>query len=151
MYNRHFVLPDLGPIGANGLANPRDFQHPTAYYEDRTCDYVVISKFGGQMYRATMTFSPFNIVAWHGNYVPYKYNLDDFCTVNSVSFDHLDPSIFTVLTCQTDEAGVAVADFVIFPPRFMVLKSSALMCTSHSYPCRFRKKPFVPHITIEIA
>ena len=69
-----------------------------------------------------MTFSPFNIVAWHGNYVPYKYNLDDFCPMNSVSFDHPDPSIFTVLTCQTDEAGVAVADFVIFPPRYMVQK-----------------------------
>lgn len=122
VYNRHFILPDLGPIGANGLANPRDFQHPTACYEDRPCDYVVMSKFGGQLYRAKMAFSPFNIVAWHGNYVPYKYNLDDFCSVNAVNFDHLDPSIFTVLTCQTDEAGVAVADFVIFPPRFMVQK-----------------------------
>ncbi|CAI5723360.1 unnamed protein product [Hyaloperonospora brassicae] len=120
VYNRHFILPDLGPIGANGLANPRDFEHPSAAYEDRDCEYMVINKFGGQLFSARMTHSPFNVVAWHGNYVPYKYNLDKFCTMNSVSFDHPDPSIYCVLTCQTEEAGNAVADFVIFPPRWMV-------------------------------
>ncbi|RHY10318.1 hypothetical protein DYB26_001407 [Aphanomyces astaci] len=120
VYNRHFVIPDLGPIGANGLANPRDFEHPTAWYEDRDCNYTVVTKFAGNMFAAHMTFSPFNVVAWHGNYVPYKYNLDHFCTMNSVNYDHPDPSIYTVLTCQTDEPGCAVADFVIFPPRWMV-------------------------------
>lgn len=122
VYNRHFVLPDLGPIGANGLANPRDFEHPVAAWEDRECEYLVVNKFGGRMFSARMAFSPFNVVAWHGNYVPYKYNLDHFCTMNSVSFDHPDPSIYTVLTCQTDEPGCAVADFVIFPPRWMVME-----------------------------
>ena len=93
-----------------------------AFYEDKECAFSVINKFGGHLFKANMTFSPFNVVAWHGNYVPYRYNLEKFCTVNAVDFDHLDPSIFTVLTCQTDEPGVAVADFVIFPPRFMVQK-----------------------------
>ncbi|KDO30165.1 homogentisate 1,2-dioxygenase [Saprolegnia parasitica CBS 223.65] len=120
VYNRHFILPDLGPIGANGLANPRDFEHPVAWYEDRDVEYTVVTKFAGKMFLAGMQFSPFNVVAWHGNYVPYKYNLDHFCTMNSVNYDHPDPSIYTVLTCQTDEPGVAVADFVIFPPRWMV-------------------------------
>ncbi|KAF4321843.1 hypothetical protein BBO99_00003933 [Phytophthora kernoviae] len=120
VYNRHFILPDLGPIGANGLANPQDFESPSAAYEDRDCDYLVVNKFGGEMFSARMAFSPFNIVAWHGNYVPYKYNLDKFCTMNSVSYDHPDPSIYCVLTCQTDDPGNAVADFVIFPPRWMV-------------------------------
>ncbi|RQM28025.1 hypothetical protein B5M09_000351 [Aphanomyces astaci] len=120
VYNRHFILPDLGPIGANGLANPRDFEHPVAWYEDRDVDFTVIGKFGGKLFSAHMNHSPFDVVAWHGNYVPYKYNLDLFCTMNSVNYDHPDPSIYTVLTCQTDEAGCAVADFVIFPPRWMV-------------------------------
>jgi homogentisate 1,2-dioxygenase len=121
VYNRHFMLPDLGPIGANGLANPRDFESPVAWYEDRACrEYTVVGKFGGRLFSSRLTHSPFNVVAWHGNYVPYKYNLDHFCTMNAVNYDHPDPSIYTVLTCPTDEAGVAVADFVIFPPRWMV-------------------------------
>ncbi|KDO33796.1 homogentisate 1,2-dioxygenase [Saprolegnia parasitica CBS 223.65] len=120
VYNRHFVLPDLGPIGANGLANPRDFEHPVAWYEDRDVHYTVVGKFGGKLFTAAMEHSPFDVVAWHGNYVPYKYNLDHYCTMNSVNYDHPDPSIYTVLTCQTDEPGCAVADFVIFPPRWMV-------------------------------
>jgi homogentisate 1,2-dioxygenase len=88
VYNRHFILPDLGPIGSNGLANPRDFEHPSAWYEDRDCNYTMVNKFGGKLFTATMKYSPFNVVAWHGNYVPYKYNLDKFCTMNSVSYDH---------------------------------------------------------------
>jgi len=120
VYNKHFILPDLGPIGANGLADPRHFVSPVAWYEDRECDFEVVGKFGGELFSAKMEFSPFNVVAWHGNYAPYKYDLTLFCTVNSVSFDHLDPSIFTVLTCQSDDPGVAVCDFVIFPPRWMV-------------------------------
>jgi len=116
----HFQLPDLGPIGSNGLANPRDFLTPVAWYEDRQCPYTVVHKLEGQLFCASQTFSPFNVVAWHGNYVPYKYDLAKFCPVNSVSHDHPDPSIFTVLTCPSAVPGTALADFVIFPPRWSV-------------------------------
>lgn len=124
LYNGHFQLPDLGPIGSNGLANPRDFLFPVAAYEDRDVDYVVINKYGGHMFSSVMHHSPFNVVAWHGNYCPYKYDLSRFNTMNSVSYDHPDPSIYTVLTCPTDTPGVALCDFVIFPPRWMVMDKS---------------------------
>eukprot|EP01090_Pellita_catalonica_P021752 TRINITY_DN8225_c0_g1_i1.p1 TRINITY_DN8225_c0_g1~~TRINITY_DN8225_c0_g1_i1.p1 ORF type:complete len:447 (-),score=64.43 TRINITY_DN8225_c0_g1_i1:128-1468(-) len=120
VYDDHFVLPDLGPIGANGLANPRDFLSPRAAFEDTTGDYTILNKYLGGLYSTTQKFSPFNVVAWHGNYVPYKYDLALFNTINSVSYDHIDPSIFTVLTCQTTKKGVACCDFVIFPPRYIV-------------------------------
>lgn len=116
----HFQLPELGPIGANGLAHPRDFLTPVAWYEDRECDYTVIHKLEGQLFAAAQSFSPFNVVAWHGNYAPYKYDLARFCPVNFVEKDHADPSIFTVLTCPSSTPGVAVADFVVFPPRWTV-------------------------------
>eukprot|EP00002_Diphylleia_rotans_P004047 TRINITY_DN1290_c0_g1_i1.p1 TRINITY_DN1290_c0_g1~~TRINITY_DN1290_c0_g1_i1.p1 ORF type:complete len:457 (-),score=82.21 TRINITY_DN1290_c0_g1_i1:384-1754(-) len=124
VYNGHFKIPDLGPIGANGLANPRDFLAPVAAFEDVDGDFTIVHKYLGKFFSAKQTFSPFNVVAWHGNYYPYKYDLSKFCVVNSVSFDHLDPSIFTVLTCQTLEPGVAVADFVIFPPRWSVAEKT---------------------------
>uniref|UniRef100_H3CRU8 Homogentisate 1,2-dioxygenase n=2 Tax=Tetraodon nigroviridis TaxID=99883 RepID=H3CRU8_TETNG len=122
VYGAHFELPDLGPIGANGLANPRDFQCPVAWYEDRrvATGYTVINKYQGKLFACQQDFSPFNVVAWHGNYTPYKYNLDDFMVINCVAFDHADPSIFTVLTAKSTRPGVAVADFVIFPPRWGV-------------------------------
>ncbi|KAI8816746.1 Homogentisate 1,2-dioxygenase, partial [Fimicolochytrium jonesii] len=121
VFNRHFELPDLGPIGANGLANARDFLYPTAAYEDiENKTYTIINKFQGQLFALQQTHSPFDIVAWHGNYAPYKYDLRKFNTINTVSFDHPDPSIFTVLTCKSSTPGVAIADFVIFPPRWMV-------------------------------
>ena len=178
LFAGHFQLPDLGPIGANGLANPRDFLAPVAAYEDRDVDYVVVNKFGGRLFSSLKAHSPFNVVAWHGNYYPYKYDLSQFnvraqlhaqptrrrrvgarlraraprrqltaappCpaapgahpppyrppeplppppdpqTMNSVSFDHPDPSIYTVLTAPTDTPGTALCDFVIFPPRWMV-------------------------------
>lgn len=120
VYDGHFKLPDLGPIGANGLANPRDFLTPTAWFEDRDCCYEIISKFQGALFKASQYRSPFDVVAWHGNYVPYKYNLANFMVINSVSFDHCDPSIFTVLTCPSLRYGTAIADFVIFPPRWSV-------------------------------
>jgi len=120
IYNGHFKIPDLGPIGANGLANPRDFLTPVASFEDRICNWITVNKFMGQLFSTEINHSPFNVVAWHGNYAPYKYNLSNFCTINTVSFDHIDPSIFTVLTCQSNEPGVAIADFVIFPPRWTV-------------------------------
>lgn len=116
----HFELPGLGPIGANGLANPRDFLTPVAAFEDKEEPFVIVNKFLGSLFRAEMKYSPYNVVAWHGNYAPYKYDLRRFNTINTVSFDHPDPSIFTVLTCPGDEPGTATADFVTFPPRWMV-------------------------------
>ena len=120
IYNGHFKLPDLGPIGSNGLASPRDFLFPVASFEDLNVPYKIYNKFGGKLFSASLHHSPFNVVAYHGNYVPYKYDLKKFNTINTVSFDHPDPSIFTVLTCPTDTPGVALCDFVIFPPRWMV-------------------------------
>ncbi|XP_056595065.1 homogentisate 1,2-dioxygenase [Triplophysa dalaica] len=122
VFGAHFELPDLGPIGANGLANPRDFQTPVAWYEDRTVatGYTIVNKYQGKFFSCQQDFSPFNVVAWHGNYTPYKYNLENFMVINCVSFDHADPSIFTVLTAKSTRPGVAIADFVIFPPRWGV-------------------------------
>ncbi|XP_014241481.1 homogentisate 1,2-dioxygenase [Cimex lectularius] len=120
VYGSHFQLPQLGPIGANGLANPRDFLTPTAWYEDVTAEYKICGKFCSKWWSVKQNHSPFNVVAWHGNYCPYKYNLDNFMTINTVSYDHCDPSIFTVLTCPSNKPGTAIADFVIFPPRWSV-------------------------------
>nr|XP_031844094.1 homogentisate 1,2-dioxygenase isoform X1 [Nomia melanderi] len=123
-FDDHFRLPELGPIGANGLANPRDFETPVACYEDRETNYEILCKFHGKLFVAAQGHSPFDVVAWHGNYVPFKYNLDKFMVVNSVSFDHCDPSIFTVLTCPSGKPGTAAADFVIFPPRWSVQENT---------------------------
>eukprot|EP00735_Rhodelphis_limneticus_P012928 TRINITY_DN635_c0_g1::TRINITY_DN635_c0_g1_i1::g.28905::m.28905 TRINITY_DN635_c0_g1::TRINITY_DN635_c0_g1_i1::g.28905 ORF type:complete len:461 (+),score=136.42,sp/Q9Y041/HGD_CAEEL/59.12/4e-180,HgmA/PF04209.8/5.7e-186 TRINITY_DN635_c0_g1_i1:62-1384(+) len=120
VFNSHFVIPSLGPIGANGLANPRDFQTPSAWYEDVDEEFTVVTKFLGQFFQCKQDHSPFDVVAWSGNYAPFKYNLDYFCAMNTVTFDHADPSIFTVLTAPSLEEGTAVADFVIFPPRWSV-------------------------------
>jgi homogentisate 1,2-dioxygenase len=122
IFASHFTLPELGPIGSNGLANPRDFMTPVAAYEDKESPFLVVNKFCGELFQCEQRHSPFNVVAWHGNYVPYKYDLNKFCCINSVTFDHPDPSIYTVLTCQSDTPGVAVADFVIFPPRWMTME-----------------------------
>ena len=119
-YGAHFKLPDLGPIGANGLANSRDFLTPVAAYEDRAGDFQLIAKFQGNLWAAEIGHSPLDVVAWHGNYAPYKYDLASFNTVNTVSYDHPDPSIFTVLTSPSESPGTANCDFVIFPPRWMV-------------------------------
>ncbi len=119
-YGGMFRLPDLGPIGANGLANPRDFQTPTAAFEDRDVDFRVAAKFLGRLWEAQYDHSPLNAVAWHGNYAPYKYDLARFNCINSVSFDHPDPSIYTVLTSPSEIPGTANCDFVIFPPRWIV-------------------------------
>jgi homogentisate 1,2-dioxygenase len=119
-YGALFRLPDLGPIGANGLANPRDFQTPHAAYEDRAGDFRVIAKFQGHLWSAQTDHSPLDVVAWHGNYAPYKYDLDRFNCINTVSFDHPDPSIYTVLTAPSELFGTANVDFGIFPPRWIV-------------------------------
>jgi homogentisate 1,2-dioxygenase len=117
-------LPDLGPIGSNGLANPRDFLSPVASYEDREGEFELIAKFGGQLWSAPIGHSPLDVVAWHGNHAPYKYDLRRFNTMGSVSYDHPDPSIFLVLQSQSDTPGVDSLDFVIFPPRWQVAENT---------------------------
>jgi len=119
-----FRLPDLGPIGANGLANPRDFETPVAWFEDRDDTMQVIQKFMGSLWTTTLDHSPLDVVAWHGNLAPWRYDLARFNTINTVSFDHPDPSIFTLLTSPSDVPGRANADFVIFPPRWMVAEGT---------------------------
>lgn len=115
-----FRLPDLGPIGSNGLAASRDFLSPVAAYEDVKGFFKLITKFHGKIWSAAIEHSPLDVVGWHGNNVPYKYDLKKFNTIGTVSFDHPDPSIFTVLTSPSAQAGTANCDFVIFPPRWMV-------------------------------
>lgn len=119
-YGAPFRLPELGPIGSNGLANPRDFLAPVAAFEDREAPTELVAKFGGHLWSARLEHSPLDVVAWHGNCYPYKYDLARFNAMNSVTFDHPDPSIFTVLTSASDTPGVANVDFVIFPPRWIV-------------------------------
>ncbi len=117
-------LPDLGPIGANGLANPRDFLTPEAAYEDREGRFELVAKFGGRLWGAPLQHSPLDVVAWHGNYVPYKYDLRRFNTMGSVSYDHPDPSIFLVLQSLSDTPGIDNLDFVIFPPRWLAMEDT---------------------------
>ncbi len=117
-------LPDMGPIGSNGLANPRDFLTPTAQYEDVEGDFELVTKFGGRLWRAPIGHSPLDVVAWHGNYAPYKYDLRHFNAIGSISFDHPDPSIFLVLQAPSDTPGVDTLDFVIFPPRWLVAEDT---------------------------
>ncbi|CAN7287095.1 homogentisate 1,2-dioxygenase [Phenylobacterium sp. LjRoot164] len=119
-YGAPFRLPELGPIGANGLANSRDFQTPVAWFEDRDEPTEVVQKFQGGLWTTTLDHSPLDVVAWHGTLAPLKYDLAHFNTINTVSYDHPDPSIFTVLTSPSDVPGTANCDFVIFPPRWMV-------------------------------
>ncbi len=119
-YGALFRLPELGPIGANGLANPRDFRAPVAAFEDRNEPTQVVAKFEGNLWATELGHSPLDVVGWHGNYVPYVYDLERFNTLGTVSFDHPDPSIFTVLTSPSEVPGTANCDFVIFPPRWLV-------------------------------
>ena len=117
-------IPDLGPIGSNGLANPRDFLTPVAAYEDMEGDFELIAKFQGHLWTAPIGHSPLDVVGWHGNHAPYKYDLRHFNTIGSISFDHPDPSIFLVLTSPSDTPGVGNMDFVIFPPRWLVAQDT---------------------------
>ena len=133
-HGAHFRLPELGPIGSNGLANARDFQAPVAAFEAATSNgsafetepgaYELVKRYGGHLWRAPMAHSPFNVVAWHGNLTPVKYDTANFMTIGSISFDHPDPSIFTVLTSPSDTPGTANCDFVIFPPRWLVMEDT---------------------------
>jgi homogentisate 1,2-dioxygenase len=123
-YGALLRLPELGSIGANGLANPRDFEMPVAWFEDVDAPHELIQKYQGALWATTLDHSPFDVVAWHGNLAPYRYDLTRFNTINSVSFDHPDPSIFTVLTSPSDTPGTANFDFVIFPPRWIVAEDT---------------------------
>ena len=123
-YGAKFTLPDRGPIGANCLANPRDFKTPVARFEDKETPCRLTVKWCGSFHVTEIGHSPLDVVAWHGNYSPYKYDLRTFSPVGAILFDHPDPSIFTVLTAPTEEAGTANVDFVIFPPRWMVAENT---------------------------
>lgn len=128
LYQGHFVLPELGPIGSNGLANARDFQAPVACFSEDfgatasegSARYAVTVKFNNTLFRTEQPHTPFDVVGWAGNYYPYKYDLGRFNTIGTISYDHPDPSIFTVLSAPSPVPGTAVADFVIFPPRWLV-------------------------------
>lgn len=123
-YGTALELAERGPVGANGYANDRDFQYPVAWFEDVEDDFTLITKFAGNLFQAPMDHSPLDVVAWVGNSAPYKYDLSRFNVMNTVSYDHPDPSIFTVLTSPSANAGVANVDFVIFPPRWMVAENT---------------------------
>lgn len=123
-YGAQFRLPDLGPIGANGLANARDFETPEAWFEDKKGEFELVAKFGGNLWSCATRHSPLDVVGWHGNYAPYRYDLRRFNTIGSISFDHPDPSIFTVLTSPSLEIGTANCDFVIFPDRWLVAENT---------------------------
>ncbi|MBN8493322.1 MAG: homogentisate 1,2-dioxygenase [Burkholderiales bacterium] len=123
-YGAHFRLPELGPIGSNGLANARDFEAPVAAFESDEGPYQMLKRYGGALWVATQSHTPFNVVAWHGTLAPLRYDTRHFNTIGSISFDHPDPSIFTVLTSPSDTPGTANCDFVIFPPRWLVAEDT---------------------------
>jgi homogentisate 1,2-dioxygenase len=123
-YGWPFLLPERGPVGANGYANDRDFLYPTARFEDVDGHHELVCKLSGNLFVAEMDHSPLDVVAWTGNSAPYKYDLGRFNVMGSVSFDHPDPSIYTVLTSPSETAGMANADFVIFPPRWIVAEDT---------------------------
>ncbi|MCB1637983.1 MAG: homogentisate 1,2-dioxygenase, partial [Thiothrix sp.] len=118
------ILAERGPVGANGYANDRDFEAPVAAFEDREGTFELVTKFMGRLYGCELGHSPLDVVAWTGNSVPYRYDLGCFNVMNTVSYDHPDPSIFTVLTSPSGTPGVANVDFVIFPPRWMVAEDT---------------------------
>lgn len=124
IFGMHYELPDLGPLGASGLANVRDFEHPVAHFDIDQTPWEVIYKLGGQLFTCRQDHTPFDVVAWHGNYVPYKYNLDSFISCGSLTRDHMDPSIWTVLTARSKTTGVALADFVFAGERWDVAEKT---------------------------
>jgi homogentisate 1,2-dioxygenase len=123
-YGSAYILPERGPVGSDGYANDRDFMHPVAAYEEREGDFRLTCKYGGGLFECPIGHSPLDVVAWIGTSVPYKYDLARFNTMGTVSYDHPDPSIYTVLTSPSDTAGVANIDFVIFPSRWMVAEDT---------------------------
>jgi len=135
IWGSNFHLPELGPLGANGLANARDFQHPIAKYEIEREHWDIVYKLGGRFFNCTQQHSPFDVVAWHGNYVPYKYDLTKFVNVGSISVDHIDPSIFCVLTAPSRDPAAPLADFLIFSPRWDVASHSKLVIKEETLLC----------------
>jgi homogentisate 1,2-dioxygenase len=123
-YGGAFTLPERGPIGANCLANQRDFMTPVAAYEDRDAPSRLYIKWGGTLWGADIEHSPLDVVAWHGNYAPYKYDLRRYSPVGPVLYDHADPSIFSVLTAPSETPGTANIDFVIFPDRWLIAENT---------------------------
>ena len=123
-YGGAFRLPERGPIGANCLANSRDFLTPKARYEDREAPSTLYLRAQGVLWKTQLSASPLDVVAWHGNYAPYKYDLRRFSPVGSILFDHPDPSIFTVLTAPSDTPGMANIDLVIFPERWLTMENT---------------------------
>jgi len=123
-YGAKLSLPERGPIGSDGLANSRDFLAPVAAFEDREGDFELVTKLAGNLFACSIGHSPLDVVAWHGNLTPYKYDLRRFNTIGSISYDHPDPSIFTVLTSASDTPGTANIDFAIFPPRWLVMEGT---------------------------
>ncbi len=123
-YGQALTLPERGPIGANCLANQRDFLTPLAAYEDYEGVCELVCKTGGRLFRTKLGHSPLDVVAWHGNYVPYKYDLRRFSPMGAALFDHPDPSIYTVLTSASELPGTANVDFVIFPERWLVMENT---------------------------
>lgn len=123
-YGAPFTLPELGPIGANGSASPRHFEYPTARFEDLEAPHTLYARWGGRLYEASLTHSPFDVVAWHGSYAPYRYDLARFAPMGSISIDHPDPSIFTVLTSPSGLEGVANIDLALFSDRWLVAEHS---------------------------
>ncbi len=119
-----FKLPDLGPIGSNGLANPRDFEYPQAAFEDVDGAFELVTKFQGHLWRADIDHSPLDVVAWHGNYAPYKYDLRRFNVIGSISYDHPDPSIFLVLHSPSDTPGTSNIDLAVFAPRILAMRDT---------------------------
>jgi homogentisate 1,2-dioxygenase len=136
-YGQPFRLPDLGPIGTFGLANSRDFLTPVAAYEDREGDFRIVAKYGGGLWEAEIGHSPLDVVAWRGNYAPYKYDLDLFQCINTVTFDHPDPSIYCVLASPSPVPGTANVEFGCFPPRWIVAEHT------------FRPPPFHRNVASE--
>ena len=136
-YGQHLRLPDLGPIGTSGLANARDFVAPVAAFEDREGDFRIVAKFGGGLWEAEIDHSPLDIVAWRGNYVPFKYDLNRFQCINTVTFDHPDPSIYCVLASPTAVHGVPNVEIGCFPPRWSVAEHT------------FRPPPFHRNVASE--
>ena len=123
-YGAPFTLPERGPVGSDGFSNQRDFMAPIAAYEDRAGDFQLVCKFRGNLFACDMGHSPLDVIAWVGNSTPYKYDLHRFNAMGTVSYDHPDPSIYTVLTSPSDTPGVANMDFVIFPERWMIAEDT---------------------------
>ena len=142
-YGQKFTLPSRGPIGANCLANRRDFKTPIAAFEDTACSSKVVIKWCGQFHETEIGHSPLDVVAWHGNYAPCKYNLNTFCPIGAVLFDHPDPSLYSVLTAPSEVEGSSNIDFVLFRDRWNVAAFALLLSGIIKISCQSLWETFV--------